>query len=308
MTLQDLVNQNLYAARKAALGIVLGFSLVGAPKVAYAQNPVDTVMKQALSPVQSSTSEDIYKQPEEQGVVITDYGLNPPLLPINQTNFLPVKPILDPNIIEYLNLTPKQRAEQERQERINEHRQAIAELNEQLERTEQNGFPSLSSLKEHYHDFEQRNGSTHYKAKSLVGYYVHYPQSHSIYYVERKDKTNGRSRTTVAYSIADEDENLLFRANEQGEMVRVESHENKKFENTVQLNSNERNLSIISSLKTDEPSEPPQATAQDAKFFDNLYGCFVRNGLRSATGVGVGSLAVISPLIALYIRRRRRLR
>ncbi len=299
MTLQNIVNQTLYAARKATFGVALGFLLVSAPRVAYGQNNATQNTAIGISQGQTSTENPTSQQEEgnplnDPTVDITEYGLNPP--PINSINSSPEYPII--NILAGMSRREldESLAEQERRNKIAERQEAIDELTEQLERTEQSDFPSLTDLKLYYHDFEQRNGSTHYKAKSLDGYYVHYPQARRIYYVERGDVA-GKGRTTIAHSIADENGTVLFRVNEQGEMVAVQS--------PAEETSSEKNVPQPLEEKTAE-IDVKQPTAADIGIFQNIFDCQSKLELYSATGAGVGSLAVIGPLTALYIRRRRR--
>ncbi len=298
MTLQDRVNQTQYAARKATLGIVLGFSLAGASKVAYAAGETITINEVNTLTLNSQSANDIDNQsaipidpPDDSTKVdITQqYGNpSPTLLPI-------IKSL--PPINHLVLLTPAQRRQLAEEERRRERADEAAELAKRLESTEESDFPSLSSLKEHYHDFEQRNGSIHYKAKALSGYYVHYPQSHRIYYVDKENNKSGRGRTTVAYSIADEQGTILYRANEKGEMVHVE--------NKAEVASPTQNTL---ESRVEQKQQIIQPTAADISVFQNMFDCSSQVGLYSATGVGVGSLAAISSFAALlHIRRRRKL-
>ncbi len=164
----------------------------------------------------------------------------------------------------------------------------------EFELMERLSSPSLHKLQERYRQVEHNvpQGSTVYKAEFLPGYYVHYPQARRIYYVERGDVA-GKGRTTVAKYIADENGKVLYRADKQGKMVAVQS--------PAQKASLDKNVSQSPAEK-----EVKQPTAADIGIFQNIFDCQSKLELYSATGAGVGSLAIIGPLAALYIRHRRR--
>jgi len=313
MTLQKIVNQTYYAARTATLGVALSFSLAGAPKAAYGNNGKTVYVPAPLNYDNSTTIINTSNE-EERNSQIAGEIFDEPQSSTDSGNLHPANLVksplkgLSPIEKHYLSLSPAQRqkytAEQERLERLKAREQAADELAEQLERTEQSDFPSLSSLKEHYHDLEQKNGSTHYKAQYLSGYYVHYSQTHKIYYVERKDNESGAGRITVAYYIANENGTVLFRANEKGEMVRVENKIETALsaQNTLEARvEQERKQSLVE-------SQTKQPTVADIDVFPNMFDCSSQRGLYSATGEGVGTLAVIASLATLlHIRRRRKL-
>ena len=269
MALQDLVNQSKYVARKVALGIALSFSLAGAPGMAY--GGLELLSSPALSPTQLTT---MFKPID----LI-------PRLPLPQP--LPYNLALDGTAVKLPSQYSISPTDEPSDSLFSEKREDILKQSSPNYRDiETNHFLSLDILKKHYHDFEQINISIHYKAQFFPGYYVHYPQAHRIYYVERKDKKNGEGRTTVVYFITTENGGLLFKANEQCEMVRVQSGERTGVE------------------QKEKRYIPPQPDIDDKDKFVELFGCIARNKLYSATGMG--SLAVIGPVgVALYISRRR---
>lgn len=294
MTLQDIVNQTQYAARKATLGIVLGFSLASAPGLVYAG--AESLIT-GIGVTAANGAATLVK-PFDSTMIVKP--LPPPLPPLplppyaDKTNPLPIGSSEDNNGVR-TGIVKEQHikkyystAGQESFTRFDDSQRVAAKLEERLQSIEQSGFPSLTKLKQDCHDFEQRNGSTHYKVNNLDAYYVHYPQQHRIYYVERKDKTTGEGRTTVALFITNENGKLLFRANEQGEMVRVQSGENTE-----------------SKSEKKKDYTPKQPDSDDKPEFVNFFGCLARNELYSATGIGPS--AVIGSIGAtLYIRHRRR--
>lgn len=291
MTLQDIVNQTQYAARKATLGIVLGFSLASAPGLVYAgAESLTTGINIATATNGAATS---VKLMDPTGVVKPLPPPPPPLLPFDVPKIdpLPIGPSEDNNGVQS-RIVVKQREQSSIKREINEeYNQRIAEITSRsptnYEDIDGNTSPPLNILK-NYTSFQIINGSVHYKAEKIPGYYVHYPHAQRIYYVERKDKTTGEGRTTVARFITDENGQLLYRANEQGEMVRVQS-----------------GVEIRIKPKDEKQSTSVQPEKSHEDYFVNLFGCLARNELRPAAEVG--SLAVLGSIGAtLYIRHRRR--
>ena len=222
MTLQDIVNQTQYAARKATLGAVVGISLVGAPEIshAYGQSPPlstppsPSTMNNPPIPIRSppalsfpltaphrviSVNNGLISQQFLKGNTVMGHdflgnGLNTGFV-TNEKEAAYIDSLSKTeeeapfSLSEILGLSPTeklfyfQKFQQEQYQRFAHSSQVIAELTEKL------SSPSLNRLQEHYRAEQQHipPGSSVYKAKYRPGYYVHYPQMHRIYYVERKD-------------------------------------------------------------------------------------------------------------------------
>lgn len=282
MTLQKIVNQTWYTARKATFGAVLGFSLVSAPKLAYGIGEIISPSP-LFSPPLINVVRPIDPMPPSPP---PGYGDPVPIpihssiwnrLPQAQRNLVLKSQEEQQNMINHLRFGD----EEEKAAKLEELAAKLAELFH---------FPSLDELQQKYPRTEHHisPGSVVYKAREPNGYYVHYPQMHRIYYVERRDKK------TIPYSIADENGTVLFRANEKGEMESIESR--------VEAASSENNT-----LQHPTENETRQPLAADVGVFQNMFDCASKLELYSATGTGVGSLAVLGPVAAaLWIRRRRK--